>query len=75
MVVQGILHGEAEDMESFMRTLAAAAEEKLTLKPKRERKRDCHPELERIIHERGTALRSNNKDEVIRVPRLLKKEL
>ena len=26
MVVQGTMHGEAEDMESFMKTLAAAAE-------------------------------------------------
>ena len=56
-----------------MRTLAAAAEERLTLKPKGERKRDCHPELERIMHERDAALRANNKDEVIRTTRLLKR--
>lgn len=39
--------GKAEDMESFMGTLARAAEEKLTLKPPRVKKKDCHPGLER----------------------------
>ena len=32
---ESIGEGETEDMESFMRTLARAAEEKLTLKPPR----------------------------------------
>ena len=72
-VVQGILHGEAEDMEGFMKTLAAAAEERFTLKPKRERKRDCHPELERIIRDRDAALQANNKDEVVIITKLLKR--
>ena len=36
-------------MESVMRTLARAAEEKLTLKTPRVRKRDCHPELEKLV--------------------------
>ena len=56
-----------------MKTLAAAAEGKLTLKPKREKKRDCHPELERIVHERDAALQANNKDEVVRITKLLKR--
>ena len=73
MVVQGMIHGEAEHMEGFMKTLAAAAEERLTLKPKRERKRDCHPELERIIRDRDAALQANNKDEVVRITKLLKR--
>ena len=49
IVRDSIREGTAEDMESFMRTLARAAEEKLTLKPPRVRKRDCHPELERLV--------------------------
>ena len=56
-------------MESFMRTLARAAEEQLTLKPQRVRKRGCHPELER----RKIALEQDDEEEVKRITRLHKK--
>ena len=51
-------------MESFMGTLARAAEEKLTLKPPRVRKRDCHPELERLVACRKIALEQDDEEEV-----------
>ena len=57
-------------MESFMRTLAWAAEEKLTLKPPRVRKKDCHPELERLVACRKIALEQDD-DEENRITRLL----
>ena len=43
-------------MAGFMEALARAATEKLTLRPPRIKKRDCHPELERIATCRKTAL-------------------
>ena len=43
-------------MASFMEALAEAAENKLTLKPPRVRRKDCHPELEHLITERQWAL-------------------
>ena len=60
-------------MESFTRTLARAAKEKLTLKPPRVRKRDCHPELERLAACRRIALEQDDEEEVKRIARLLKK--
>ena len=59
-------------MEHFMRTLARAAEEKLTLKPPRVRKRGCHPELGRLVACRKIALEQDD-GEVKRITRLLKK--
>ena len=56
-----------------MRTLARAAEEKLTLKPPRVRQRDCHPELERLVACRKTALEQGDEEEVKRITRLLKR--
>ena len=47
-----------------MGTLARAAEEKLTLKPPRVRKRDCHPELERLVACRKIALEQDDEEEV-----------
>ena len=63
--------GKAEDMESFMRTLARAAEEKLTLKPPRVRKRNCHPELESLVACRKIALEQDDEQEVKIITRLL----
>ena len=56
-----------------MRTLARAAEEKLTLQPPIVRKRDCHPELERLVACRKIALEQDDEEEVKRITRLLKK--
>ena len=58
-------------MESFMRTLARAAEEKLTLKPPRVRKRNCHPELESLVACRKIALEQDDEQEVKIITRLL----
>ena len=56
--------GKAEDMEGFMRTLATAAEEKLTLRPPRIKKKDCHPELERLVACRKIAVERDDGEEV-----------
>ena len=61
-------------MESFMRTLAKAAEEKLTLKPPRVRKRDWLPELERLVACRKITLEQDDEEEVKRITKLLKKK-
>ena len=73
IIRDSIREGKAEDMESFMRTLARAAEEKLTLKPPRVRKRDCHPELERLVACGRTALEQDGEEEVKIITRLLKR--
>ena len=73
IIRDSIREGKAKDMESFMRTLARAAEEKLTLKPPRVRKRDCHPELERLVACRGIALEQDDEEEVKIITRLLKR--
>ena len=73
IIRESIREGKTEDMESSMRTLARAAEEKLTLKPPRVRKRDCHPELERLVACRKIALEQDDEEEVKRITRLLKK--
>ena len=56
-----------------MRTLARAAEEKLPLKPPAMRKRDCHPELERLVACRTIALAQDDEEKVKGPTRLLKK--
>ena len=56
-----------------MRILAMAAEEKLTLKPPRIKKKDCHPELERRVACRKIALEQDDEEEVKRITRLLKR--
>ena len=43
-------------MTGFVEALARAAEEKRTLRPPRVKKKDCHPELERIVACRKIAL-------------------
>ena len=58
-------------MESFMITLARAAEEKLTLKPPRIKNRDCHPELERLVACRKITLEQDDEEEVKRITKLL----
>ena len=73
IIRERIREGKAEDMESFTRTSARAAEEKLTLKPPRVRKRDGHPELERLLACRKIALEQDDEKEVKRITRLLKK--
>ena len=73
MIRESIMEGKTEDMESIMRTLAKAAEETLTLKPPRVRKRDCHPELERLVACREIAVEQDDEDEVKRIIRLFKK--
>ena len=60
-------------MADFMETLAKAADEKLTLKPPRLKKKDCHPELERIVACRKIALEQDDEEEVIRLTKLLRK--
>ena len=65
--MDSIREGKAEDMDGFMRILAMAAEEKLTLKPPRIRKRDCHPELERLVACRKIALEQDDEQEVKRI--------
>ena len=57
----------------FMRVLAVAAEEKVTLKPPRMKKKDCHPELERLVACRKIALEQDDEEEVKRSTRLLKR--
>ena len=49
IIKESIREGKSEDMAGFMETLAKAAEEKLTLRPPRVKRKDCHPELERIV--------------------------
>ena len=66
IIRESIREGKAEDMEGSIRTLARAAEEKLTLKPPRVRKRDCHPELERLVACREIALEQDDEEEVKR---------
>ena len=56
-----------------MRVLAMAAEEKLTLKPPRIKKRDCHPELERLVACRKIALEQDDGEEVKRITRLFER--
>ena len=68
-----IRENKAEDMEGFMRVLAMAAEEKLTLKPPRIKKRDCHPELERLVACRKIALEQDDGEEVKSITGLLKR--
>ena len=48
-------------------------EEKLTLKPPRVKKKDCHPELERIVACRTIALEQDYEKEVKRLTRPLKR--
>ena len=60
-------------MAGFMEALANAAEEKLTLKPPRIKKKGCHPELERIVACRKIALEQDDEEEVKRLTRLLKR--
>ena len=60
-------------MTGFMETLAKAAEEKLTLRTPRQKKKACHPELERLIACRKIALEQGDEEEVIRLTKLLKK--
>ena len=71
VIRESIREGETEDMGSFMRTLAKAAEENLTFKPPGVRKRDCHPELERLVARRTIALEQDDGEEVKRTTRLL----
>ena len=59
-------------MEGFMRTLATAAEEKLTLRPPRIKKKDCHPELERLVACRKIAVEQDDEEEVKRITKRLK---
>ena len=49
IIRDNIREGKAEHMEGFMRVLAMAAEEKLRLKPPIMKKKDCHPELDRLV--------------------------
>ena len=56
-----------------METLARAAEEKLSFRPPRIKKRDCHPELERIVACRKIALEPDGEDEIKRLTKLLKR--
>ena len=73
IVGEGIREGKSGDMAGFMEVCAKAAEEKLTLKPPRVKKRDCHPELKRIVADRRIALQQDNGEEVIRLTKLLKR--
>ena len=57
----------------MMGTLAKAAEEKLTLKLPRVKKKDCRSELENIVACRKIALEQDDEDEVKRLTRLLKR--
>ena len=59
-------------MIGFMEALARAAEEKLTFRPPRVKKRDCHPELERIVACRKTALAQDDEEDVKRLTKLLR---
>ena len=61
-------------MAGFMEVLARAAEEKLTLRPPRIKKRDCRPELESIVACRKTALvEQDDEDEVKRLTKLFER--
>ena len=60
-------------MAGFTEALARAAEEKLTLRPPRIKKRDCHPELERILACRKVALEQDDEDEAKRLTKLLRR--
>ena len=60
-------------MAGSMEALARAAEEKLTLRPPRIKKRDCHPELERLVACRKIALEQDDGDEVKRLIKLLRR--
>ena len=64
IIRESIKEGKAEDMESFMGTLARAAEGKFTLKPPRVKKRGCHPELERLVACRKIALEQDDEEEI-----------
>ena len=55
-----------------MRVLAMAAE-KLTLKLPRVKKKDCHPELERLVACRKIALEQDDEEAIKRITRLLKR--
>ena len=72
IIMDNIREGKAEDMEGFMRTLATAAEEKLTLRPPRIKKKDCHPELERLAACRKIAVEQDDEEEVKRITKRLK---
>ena len=56
-----------------MEALARAAEEKLTFSQPRVNKRDCNPELERIVACRKIALEQDDEQEVKRLTELLKR--
>ena len=73
IIKENIREGKSEDMAGFMEALANAAEEKLTLKPPRIKKKGCHPELERIVACRKIALEHDDEEEVKRLTRLLKR--
>ena len=60
-------------MAGFMETLARAAEDKITLRPPRVKKRDCQPELERIVACRKIAPEQDDEDDVKRLTKLLKR--
>ena len=72
IVKENIREAKSEDMTGFMEALARAAEEKMILRPPRVKKRDCHPELERIVACRKIALEQDDEEEVKRLTRLLK---
>ena len=73
IIRESIREGRSEDMTGFIEALARAAEEKLTLRPPRVKKRDCHPELERIVACRKIALEQDDEEEVKRLTKLLKR--
>ena len=73
LIRDNIRDGKAENMEGLMKVLAMAAEEKLTLKPPRMKKKDCHPELERLVACRKIALEQDDEEELKRITRLLKR--
>ena len=60
-------------MDNFMGTLGKTAEELLTLKRPMTKKRDCHPELERIVACRKIALEQDDEEEIKLLTRLLKR--
>ena len=56
-----------------MDALARAAEEEVTSRPPGNKKRNCHPELERIVAFRKIALEQDDEDEVKRLTKLFKR--
>ena len=60
-------------MAGFMKALAKAAKEKLTPKPPRAKKRDCHPELKRLVACGKIALEQDDEEEVKRSTELPKR--